>query len=46
MFGLPGDYNMGFLVCPCLLVSCDHDENPLVQDMIEVREKIDWVGNW
>lgn len=46
MFGLPGDFNLGFLVCPiriqntalCRLIYC--------QDLVEDHPNIEWVGNW
>jgi TPP-dependent 2-oxoacid decarboxylase len=44
MFGVPGDFNLEFLVSVArgLLTWTDKD----IQDLVEDHPTIDWVGNW
>lgn len=45
MFGVPGDFNLGFLVSH-IWFSFDYKFSHSQQDLIEDHSAIDWVGNW
>jgi len=44
MFGVPGDFNLEFLVCVTLWLLTWIDNG--IQDLVEDHPGIDWVGNW